>query len=71
MQVLSRSWTPTNEMDLQLQESNEPSALSILGLQLNVKSDSLEICRGMEKEVPVKVTQLVVLSQVSSVFDPL
>ena len=58
-------------MDLQLQESNEPSALSILGLQLNVKSDSLEICRCMEKEVPVKVTQRVVLSQVASVFDPL
>ena len=49
----------------------EPLAPSILGLQWNVKSDSLEICRRMGKEVPVKVTQRVVLSQVSSVFDPL
>ena len=40
-------------------------APSNLGLQWNVKSDSLEICRGMGKEVPAKVTQRVVLSQVS------
>ena len=49
----------------------EPLAPSILGLQWNVKSDSLEICRGMGKEVPAKITQRIVLSQVSSVFDPL
>ena len=49
----------------------EPLAPSILGPQWNVKSDSLEICRVMGKEVPVKVTQRVVLSKVSSVFDPL
>ena len=49
----------------------EPLAPSILGLQWNVKSDSLKICRGMGKEVPAKVTQRVILSQVSSVFDPL
>ena len=49
----------------------EPLAPSILGLQWNVKSESLEICRGMGKEVPAKVTQRVSLSQVSSVFDPL
>ena len=49
----------------------EPLAPSIFGLQWNVNSDSLEICRGMGKEVPAKVTQRVVLSQVSSVFDPL
>ena len=46
-------------------------APSVLGFQWNVKSDSLEICRGMGKEVPVKVTQRAVLSQVSSVFDQL
>ena len=45
----------------------EPLGSSILGLQWNVKSDSLEICRGMGKEVAVKVTQRIVLSQVSSV----
>ena len=47
----------------------EPLALSILGLQWNVKSDSLEICRGMGKEVPAKITQRIVSSHVSSVFD--
>ena len=47
----------------------EPLAPSILGLQWNVKFDSLEICRGMGKEVSAKVTQRVVLSQVSSVLD--
>ena len=45
-------------------------APSILGLQWIVKSDSLEICRGMGKEVTAKITQRIVLSQVSSVFDP-
>ena len=48
-----------------------PWALSILGLQWNVESDSLEICRGTGKEVPAKVTQRIVLSHVSSVFDAL
>ena len=49
----------------------EPLAPSILGLQWNVESDSLEICRGTGKEVPAKITQRIVLSHVSSVFDPL
>ena len=49
----------------------EPSEPSILGLQWNVMSDRLEICRGIGKEVPTKVTQRVVLSQVSPMFDPL
>ena len=49
----------------------EPLAPSILGLQWDVESDSLEICRGTGKEVPVKITQRIVLSHVSSVFDPL
>ena len=48
----------------------EPLAPSILGLQWNVESDSLEICRGTGKEVPAKITQRIVLSHVSSVFDP-
>ena len=49
----------------------EPLAPSILGLQWNVESDSLETCRGTGKEVPAKITQRIVLSHVSSVFDPL
>ena len=47
----------------------EPLAPSILGLQWNVESDGLEIRRGTGKDVPAKVTQRIVLSQVSSVFD--
>ena len=46
----------------------EPLAPSILGLQWNMRSDSPEICGGTGKEVPAKVTQRVVLSQLSSVF---
>ena len=51
--------------------SKTPLAASILGLQWNVESDSLEICRGTGKEVPAKITQRIVLSHVASVFDPL
>ena len=40
----------------------EPLAPSILGLQWNVESDSLEICRGTGKEVPTKITQRIVLT---------
>ena len=47
----------------------EPLAPSILGLQWNMESDSLEICRGSGKEVPTKITQRIVLSYVSFVFD--
>ena len=49
----------------------EPTSPSILGLQWNVDADNLEVCRGMQKEIPVKITQRAVLSQVSAVFDPL
>ena len=49
----------------------EPTSPSILGLQWNVDADNLEICRGMQKETPVNITQRAVLSHVSAVFDPL
>ena len=49
----------------------EPTSPSILGLQWNFDADNLEICRGMQKEIPVKITQRAVLSHVSAVFDPL
>ena len=48
----------------------EPTSPSILGLQWNVDADNLEVCRGMQKEIPVKITQRAVLSHVSAVFDP-
>ena len=49
----------------------EPPFLSILGMQWNVDADNLEVCRGMQKEIPLKITQRAVLSHVSAVFDPL
>ena len=49
----------------------EPTSSSILGLQWNVDADNLEVSRGMQKEIPVKITQRAVSSHVSAVFDPL
>ena len=49
----------------------EPQSSSILGLNWNVDTDSLIVCRGTEQEVPPKITQRIVLSFVSPVFDPL
>ena len=49
----------------------EPTFPSILGLQWNVDADNLEVCRVMQKEIPLKITQRAVLSHVSAVFDPL
>ena len=49
----------------------EPQSSSILGLNWNVDTDSLIVCRGTEQEVPAKITQRIVLSFVSAVFDPL
>ena len=49
----------------------EPTSPSSLGLQWNVDADNVEVCRGMQKEIPLKITQRAVLSHVSAVFDPL
>ena len=49
----------------------EPHTSSLLGLQWKVEADKLEVCRGSDEEVPVKITQRAVLSFVASVFDPL
>ena len=49
----------------------EDLSSSILGLKWNVHSDTLEVCRGAEKEINGERTQRLVLSFVSSVFDPL
>ena len=49
----------------------EPQSSSILGLKWNVDTDSLIVCRGTEQEVPAEITQRIVLSFVSAVFDPL
>ena len=42
---------------------------SLLSMQWNVDNDTLEVCRGADKEVPIKITQQAVLSFVASVFD--
>ena len=44
---------------------------SILGMQWNVANDTLEVCRGADKEVPNNIIQRAALSFVASVFDPL
>ena len=49
----------------------EPQSSSILGINWNVNTESLIVCRGTEQEVPAKITQRIVLSFVSAVFDPL
>ena len=49
----------------------EPQSSSILGLNWNVNTDSLIVCRGTGQEVPAKIAQRIVLSFVSAVFDPL
>ena len=49
----------------------EPQSSSILGLNWNVDTGSLIVCRGTEQEVPAKITQRIALSFVSAVFDPL
>ena len=49
----------------------EPQSFSILGLNWNVDTDSLIVCRGTEQEILTKITQRIVLSFVSAVFDPL
>ena len=57
----------TNEVML----NAEPTSSSILGLDWKIDQDCLQVCRGPNKECPSEITQRVVLSFVSSVFDPL
>ena len=44
---------------------------SVLGLQWTINEDSLQVCRGTNKEVEAPITQRKILSLVSSVFDPI
>ena len=44
---------------------------SVLGLQWTVTDDSLQVCRGWNKEMEVPINQRKILSFVSSVFDPI
>ena len=49
----------------------EPKSSSILGLNWNVDTDSLIVCRRTEQEFPAKKTPKIVLSFVSAVIDAL
>ena len=62
-----KSISKTKQVDV------EPNAQgsSVLGLQWNVTDDSLQVCRGTNKEVEAPINQRKILSPVSSVFDPI
>ena len=43
----------------------------VLGLPWAIEDDTLQVCRGTKMEILQPITQRKVLSQVSSVFDPI
>ena len=59
----------SNTKQVELEPNTEGS--SVLGLQWSVTDDSLQVCRGTNKEVEIPITQRKILSLVSSVFDPI
>ena len=62
-----KSINNANEVEV---ESNTEGS-SLLGLQWTVTDDSLQVCRGTNKELEAPITQRKILSLVSSVFDPI
>ena len=44
---------------------------SVFGLEWSIEDDTLQVYRGTKKEVLQPITQRKILSQVSSVFDPI
>ena len=57
----------SNTKQVEVEPSTEGS--SVLGLQWTVTDDSLQVCRGTNKEVEAPITQRKILSLLSSVFD--
>ena len=55
----------TKKVDVEPNTQGSP----VLGLPWNVTDDSLQVCRGTNKEVDAPITQRKILSLVSSVFD--
>ena len=49
----------------------QPTSSSILGLEWKIDQDCLQVCRGPNEECPSEISQRVVLSFVSRVFDPM
>ena len=58
-----------NTKQVEVEPNTEGS--SVLGLQWTVTDDSLQVCRGTNKEVEAPITQVKILSLVSSVCDPI
>ena len=59
----------SNTKQVEVEPNTEGS--SVLGLQWTVTDDSLQVCRGTNKEVETPITQRKILSLVSSVFHPI
>ena len=59
----------SNTKQVEVEPNTEGS--SVLGLQWTFTYDSLQLCRGTNKEVETPITQRKILSLVSSVFDPI
>ena len=59
----------SNTKQVEVEPNTEGS--SVLGLQWTVTDDSLQVCRGTNKEIEAPITQRKILSLVSSVFDPI
>ena len=69
-QVETNSTSPTETKETKEIPSTEESS-HVLGLKWNHSSDTLVVSRGTNPEVKPKVTQRIVLSLVSSVYDPI
>ena len=61
--------TIRNTKEVEVEPNTE--GFLVLGLQWTVTDDSLQVCRGTNKEVEAPITQRKILSLVSSVFDPI
>ena len=59
----------SNTRQVEVEPNTEGS--SLLGLQRTVTDDSLQECRGTNKEVETSITKKKILSLVSSVLDPI
>ena len=73
---LTKWITNDEEVKSQISEADTSTKIvkqsfSKLEMNWNVDRGSLRVCRGTEQEVPAKITQRIVLSFVSAVFDPL
>ena len=80
--LIKGGFTSDDEVTSQIPESDkstkvvkkckaEPQSSSIFGLNWTADRKNLIFCRGTVQEVPPKITQRIVLSFVSALFDPL